>query len=535
MRFANLALSLSILALGACSTASNDDGSGTTGPSSASAGGSGAEGGGGGGGEGATGGAVSSTGQGGEGNAGPCGQDCSAIQAPDCYEAVCNTGEYPGPVGVCTVVPSSGTACDDGLFCTVSDTCSDGVCSGGPQNTCGLELEQCTTITCDETLQACSNAPAADGVACLDDDPCMVNAKCQNGLCVGAPKDCTFSPLSACNAVACNPVSGQCEGTPDPAKDGNSCASGDLCTTGETCSNGACVGGAPKNCSNLSVGCQNGVCDPANGFCVAQPLMQGDACLDGNDECNVGVCDGGGTCQPVPTPGAACGSATDACNNGICSAAGFCQPVAANNGAACSDGNSCTTGETCSAGACTGGQVGQYVSYFSDSFASNAAGWVFDTDWQIGPAAASSGGTLGPDPAMDHTPTADNGVAGVLIGGITLQVVHPFYYITSPVIDVSAAPGQVYLEFWRWLNSDYTPYMQNTVDVWNGVAWVNIWSSGPSPAIQDTAWTKFTYDLTAHKNAGMKVRFGYTVLQSGVYAVSSWNIDDFVVANQSCN
>ena len=209
--------------------------------------------------------------------------------------------------------------------------------------------------------------------------------------------------------------------------------------------------------------------------------------------------------------------------------------MAANNGAACSDGNSCTTGETCSAGACTGGQVGQYVAYFTETFASNSAGWTLDTDWQIGSATASVGGSFGPDPSMDHTPTADNGVAGVIIGGITSTTLHPYYYLTSPAVDVSAAPGQVYVEFWRWLNSDYTPFMQNSIDVWNGAAWVNIWMSGPSPAIQDAVWTKFSYDLTAYKNAALKVRFGYTVLSGGVFQVSSWNVDDFVIANQSCN
>ena len=49
-----------------------------------------------------------------------------------------------------------------------------------------------------------------------------------------------------------------------------------------------------------------------------------------------------------------------------------------------------------------------------------------------------------------------------VIGGITSDSLHPYYYLTSPAVDVSAAPGQVYLEFWRWLNSDYTPFMNNT-------------------------------------------------------------------------
>jgi hypothetical protein len=524
---ANLVLSLSLTVLVGCGSTAN--GNDPAGPSS-SAGGSGAEGGAG------VGGAIASAGPGVGGSTGPCAEDCALIEAPECYQTVCNDGRYPGPIGACIVVPDNGTACDDELFCTVGDTCVDGVCTGGAQNTCGLVLEQCTAITCDETTQACGNAPAADGVPCVEADPCVVNAKCDSGLCIGAQKDCTFSPLAACNAVACNSQSGECEGTPDPNKNGNACTSGgaDPCTVNETCSNGVCGGGEPKDCSNLSVGCVNGICEPVNGFCVTEPLMQGDTCLDGNDECNTGVCDNSGGCQPVPIPGIACPSGTDACNNGICSAAGVCVPMAANDGGACSDGNSCTTGETCSAGACTGGQVGQYVAYFTETFASNSAGWTLDTDWQIGSAMASVGGVFNQDPAMDHTPTADNGVAGVLIGGITNGALHPFYYLTSPAIDVSAAPGQVYLEFWRWLNSDYTPFMQNSIDVWNGSAWVNVWLTDID-ATEDAAWTKQTFELTAYKNAALKVRFGYLIGSGGAFQVGSWNVDDLVIANQSCN
>src|SRR6186997_1590897 len=35
---------------------------------------------------------------------GPCGEDCSAIQAPMCLKAVCNEGQYQGQIGACVVV-----------------------------------------------------------------------------------------------------------------------------------------------------------------------------------------------------------------------------------------------------------------------------------------------------------------------------------------------------------------------------------------------------------------------------------------------
>ena len=527
LRFTCLALgSAAALVLAACSTASSDDGGDDP---TTSSGGSGAE---------AAGGA-GTTGGGGGAYSGPCNQDCAEIAAPQCYQSVCNEGQYEGPIDTCTVVPLGGAPCDDGLFCTLHDTCDDeGTCIGGPQNHCDMLPDQCSIVSCDETTKTCSNTSAEDGAPCVDDDLCTVNGKCQGAQCVGTPKDCAISPLAACNTMACNPDTGDCEGTPDATKNGSSCAFGELCNEGTTCDAGACIGGTPKNCSGLSVGCLNGVCNLQSGLCTTEPVANGEACLDGNDECNVGMCDANGDCQPVPTPGVSCPSAADDCNVGVCSAAGVCEPVAANEGNGCSDGNSCTSGETCSAGACTGGVLGGYELYFSETFANNNAGWTLGAEWQIGPAMTSSGEDSGyPDPAMDHTTSADNGLAGVVIGGNAQDTVaHDFEYLTSPAFDTSVAAGAVYLELWRHLNSDYANYQVNSIDVWNGAAWINIWMSGGSPGIEDADWTKIVHDITAYKNAQMQVRFGMATFDIfGLYLMSSWNVDDVTIANQSCN
>ena len=68
--------------------------------------------------------------------------------------------------------------------------------------------------------------------------------------------------------------------------------------------------------------------------------------------------------------------------------------------------------------------------------------------------------------------------------------------------------------------------MQNSVEVWNGSTWITIWQSGGPPPVQDNFWTKQVHDVTAYKNANMKIRFGYNIGSSGVYSVSSWNLDD---------
>ena len=167
---------------------------------------------------------------------------------------------------------------------------------------------------------------------------------------------------------------------------------------------------------------------------------------------------------------------------------------------------------------------------FTEDFSDNSAGWTLGTEWQIGPASPSTGQytSTNPDPGQDHTATSDNGVAGVVIGGNASTTLHPYYYLTSPVIDTNVSDN-VSFEYWRWLNSDYTPYMQNNIQVFDGSTWNTIWESGPAPAITDDAWTYHSFDITSYKNSILQIRFGHQVGNGGVYTVSSWNIDDIAI------
>jgi hypothetical protein len=238
-------------------------------------------------------------------------------------------------------------------------------------------------------------------------------------------------------------------------------------------------------------------------------------------------------CTAVPgNDGAACDDGSP-CTDGTTCSAGVCSNGApVNDGTACDDGTSCTMGETCSAGACTGGSGPEI--YFADDFKDNSKGWTLGPEWAIGPAMASFGGVGNPDPAMDHTPTADNGIAGVVLGGNASTNQHGYYWLESPAFDTSAAAGPVVLGFYRWLNSDYDPFMHNAVEVFNGSQWVNLWTTGGPPGIMDAAWTFQQYDLTSYKNASMRVRFGFDITSGGVYTIGSWNVDDVLVASAAC-
>lgn len=468
-----------------------------------------------------SGGASSSTGEGGGGagpasgsGAGPVAScnadvDCEGLETAPCWVAICNTGQFPGPVDKCVYLPGDdGAACDDGQFCTVGDSCAEGACVGAP-NTCGMTGANCEVVFCDEDTQACGTVTAANGTECVLDDLCVLDPKCDEGACIGPAKMCAPAPFGSCSTNSCNPASGECEESPDPGKDGDACTGDDPCLVLQTCSGGACTGGEPMDCSWASQGCLVGVCDPINGFCVGEPIPAGGACTPEDSACNTGSCDAGGTCQPVPVA----------------------------DGTACSDDNTCTQGETCSAGVCQGGVVTTPLEvYFSEDFSSNAAGWQMDTEWAIGAAVPSSPMSFAPDPEFDHSPSADNGIAAAGIGLDISVAVHPFWYLTSPAVDVGTVTGPLYVEFWRWLTSDFPPFMENTVDVWDGTQWVTVWASDGMEQTFDQAWVRKAYDLTPYKNPALRVRFGHAIgFDGGFPGWGGWNVDDVRLVNQSCD
>ncbi|PHS60623.1 MAG: hypothetical protein COB12_12930, partial [Flavobacterium sp.] len=172
------------------------------------------------------------------------------------------------------------------------------------------------------------------------------------------------------------------------------------------------------------------------------------------------------------------------------------------------------------------------ITFLSEDFSDNSAGWTLDTEWEIGAATTSSCPTFNQDPSTDNSPSGDNGVAGVNIGGCASTPLHPYYFLTSPVIDVSSSTGTLSLDFYRWLNSDYTPYMKNIIQVWDGATWQTIWETYGS-STEDTSWVNQNFDITAYQNAALQVRFGFNIANGGVFTVSSWNLDDIVISSTS--
>ncbi len=82
-----------------------------------------------------------------------------------------------------------GTPCDDGLFCTVDDQCTNGECGGQPRS-CDDGIG-CTVDTCDEQSDQCVHTPddsyCDDGLYCNGQEYCDPLSGCMDGT----PVDCS--------------------------------------------------------------------------------------------------------------------------------------------------------------------------------------------------------------------------------------------------------------------------------------------------------------------------------------------------------
>ncbi|WP_437308191.1 hypothetical protein [Sorangium sp. So ce388] len=165
-------------------------------------------------------------------------------------------------------------------------------------------------------------------------------------------------------------------------------------------------------------------------------------------------------------------------------------------------------------------------------------GWTLGTGWEIGPTEVSTcqHPSTPSDPAFDHTPTDDNGVAGVYLGGcppITAST-FPYHYLTSPILDTDV-DGAVTLSFWRWLNTLSRNHVK--LEVFDGTSWVVLYQStlGAGSRVLDSSWTNVTYDLTPYRNPNLQVRFGWRVfVHFGGASSSGWNIDDVQITTDAC-
>jgi len=307
-------------------------------------------------------------------------------------------------------------------------------------------------------------------------------------------KDCLFD-VSGC--LTCG--NGNLEGDEECDDDGESAVCDDDCT-GVRCGDGNANAAAGETCdtSGESVTC--------------------------NADCTVAVCGDGIT---NVTASESCDDSGESATCNIDCTDAVCGDGLTNVSA----GEDCD-GEASCDDAC---QACPATVLLTEDFSDNSLGWTLGVEWEIGPAIGSvSPGACGQgDPAMDHTDTADNGIAGVVIGGNAATDIHPFYDIVSPPIDATGYGG-LELTLWRWLNSDYDPYMHNRIEVWDGAVWQSVFATRGSPGIEDSEWTPVVYNISAYANPALQIRIGFDIDSGGVFTCSGWNVDDIQLLGYDC-
>lgn len=408
------------------------------------------------------------------------------------------------------------TKCSIGSCETMILTCQDGklnscddppetleVCDGMDNNCNGLE---------DETFPNKGKACKVDGKF----GPCAQGVwDCKNGV-----ETCYVTAMKGFES--CNNIDDDCDGVVD----------NDVPGTGFDCGTGYL-----GVCAQGTITCVAGKidCFPITPSSMEKCNGIDDDCDGTIDDDNPGgniVCDTGkaGDCALGTT---ACSNGVLTCNSNSSGVMEVCNGLDDNCDGTIDEGNP-EGGVACG---CNGTRVcvdGQLVCqggpevFLEEDFAS-APGWGLDSEWDI---KAPPMTTTCNDPPNDSSPTTDNTLAGVNIGGCAGLSLHGYYYLTSPVFDTSHA-STVILSFKRWLRSDLAPFMNHVVQVYNGATWYTVWQNGGA-AVADPSWITVSYNITPYRNANMRIRWGFNVGAQGAIASGSWNVDDVRVMAGAC-
>ena len=195
----------------------------------------------------------------------------------------------------CLANDTDGSACDDGSFCNGTETCTTGVCGSSTGDPCtGPDGDGDCAESCDETADNCTG-PDITGSSCDDGLFCTVTDACNAaGVCVGTGNPCP-GPNGDINCVeSCDEVFDNCAGND---VSGSPCNDGLYCTATDTCNgSGSCVGmGDPCPGPDGDGDCVES-CQEDAGACSAND-PDGSDCDDGDsmtmdDQCTSGVCDG---------------------------------------------------------------------------------------------------------------------------------------------------------------------------------------------------------------------------------------------------
>ncbi len=250
-----------------------------------------------------------------EGDAVPDGQDCGI--GGICCNGNClpKDEENCGACGnVCPqgfVCQGNACACDGDGDCDAGEVCCQGVCQeccDSDPVSCPAASSECVTSVCNAD-GTCGEVNKAEFTSCGQNQRYCIEGACEYGCNIGG----TFYPVNAANPAnlcqICEPVISRTSWT-------------------------------SKTCTILVEGCEQFVCDAADGACKRTNRANGTACSVTQAQPNFCSAQGNGTCldgQCLTTPlneGAACGTANNNCHRRVCRD-GICASEATNEGDSC--------------------------------------------------------------------------------------------------------------------------------------------------------------------------------------------------------
>ena len=269
----------------------------------------------------------------------------TVVTCPSADDTPCTKSTCAPATGKCAAKSvADKTPCDDGIACTVAETCSGGKCLGSA-DTCPCQLD-------------------VDCIAQDDGNLCNGKMFCnkQTGKCEINPATvvtCQTGLDTVCVKHLCDVTSGKCaavsatESTPCDA-DGNGCTVGDHCAGGK-CQPGTdvCACKSDAECAKQDDGnlC-NGTfyCDKTSGNCLLNPKTVVKCATVGDTVCQKNLCDPSlGKCeltavnefQPCDADGLLC-TLNDQCKAGACKpGANICECLGDGDCSQKDDGNLC--------------------------------------------------------------------------------------------------------------------------------------------------------------------------------------------------
>ena len=210
---------------------------------------------------------------------------------PDCDDTIQCTADACDPKVGCTHATLGG-GCDDGDPCTAVDACVGKVCVGNLKLACD-DGNVCTSDTCAGLLGC--NHGALSGTTCNDGLFCTATDTCSAGSCVGTSGG-KCSDGNDCTNDLCSETSGCSHSNAS----GGTCSDGDACSTGDVCGGGACNPTGTLDCADAFL-CTSDFCDSATG-CVHAPIAP-TICND-SQECTTDACSLTAGCVYTPLPDA---------------------------------------------------------------------------------------------------------------------------------------------------------------------------------------------------------------------------------------